>query len=386
MQNEFARGAGHRLFAPLSIAAYVTWFAVLAAALEPARLAAGELLEWTGLGLLLAVLGLFAWLARCSAGPADGASPRAWAAVLLQGACVLAAEACLRSGSVAILLIVVAAQLFTLLPRRAALVVIAVLNAILLASWAARGISLAAALPDWLAFAGFQAFAALTAMYAQASEQGRTALAAANAELAAAQRLLEAGARTDERLRLSRELHDVAGHKLTALKLTLRSLQRDPTLAGREDVALSYALADELLTDIRGVVSALRDADGVALGPALAALVRPLPGVHIELSGHEDVNVNGIGEAEALLRVAQEGLTNAIRHGHATRVRVTVGRDADGVALAIEDDGRGRLPLTEGHGITGMRERLAALGGRLAVEQREPRGLRVAATIPARAA
>lgn len=386
MQNEFARGADHRLFAPLSIAAYVTWFAVLVAALEPARLAAGERLEWVGLGLLLAVLGLFAWLARCPGGPNGAASWRTWTVLVLQGACVLMAEALLRSGSVAILLIVVAAQLFTLLPRPAALGVIAAFNAILLASWGARGIALAGALPDWLAFAGFQAFAALTAMYAQASEHGRAALAAANAELAAAQALLEAGTRTDERLRLSRELHDVAGHKLTALKLTLRSLQRDPALAGREDVALSYALADELLADIRGVVSALRADDGVALGPALASLVRPLPGVQIEIAGHEDLTVAGIGEAEALLRVAQEGLTNAIRHGQATHVRLSVARDIDGVTLAIDDDGRGRLPLTEGHGITGMRERLAALGGRLAIAQREPRGLHVAATIPARAA
>jgi signal transduction histidine kinase len=386
MQNEFARGAGHRLFAPLSIAAYVTWLAVLVAAIEPARLAAGESDEWTGLGMLGVLLFLYAWLARCPTDPANVATPRTWVVLVLQGACVLAAEALLRSASVAILLIVVAAQLFTLLPRRAALALIAVFNLVLLASWSARGIALSSALPDWLAFAGFQAFAALTAMYAQASEHGRAALAAANAELAAAQRLLEAGTRTDERLRLSRELHDVAGHKLTALKLTLRSLQRDPALAGREDVALSYALADELLADIRGVVSALRTDDGVALGPALASLVRPLPGVRIEIAGHEDLTVAGIGEAEALLRVAQEGLTNAIRHGQATHVRLSVARGTDGVTLAIDDDGRGRLPLTEGHGITGMRERVAAFGGRLAVEERTPRGLRVAATIPARAA
>lgn len=233
---------------------------------------------------------------------------------------------------------------------------------------------------------GFQAFAALTALYAERSERRGDELADLNAELRATQRLLEESTRSDERLRLSRELHDVAGHKLTALKLHLRALHRDPAFAGREELGISLQLADELLGDIRAVVGELRQHDGIDLGEALQALARPLPGVRIELHGREHARVASVAQAEALLRVAQEGLTNALRHGQATRITLRVEANEGRLHLSVEDDGRGRLPLAEGNGLRGMRERLAAFGGALRIEQRQPQGLAVHADLPAGAA
>src|SRR6185295_615600 len=78
-----------------------------------------------------------------------------------------------------------------------------------------------------LAYIGFQIFAALTAWYAKSAERTTKELQETNAHLLATRSLLEESARDGERLRLARELHDVAGHKLTALKLNLSVLKRD---------------------------------------------------------------------------------------------------------------------------------------------------------------
>jgi signal transduction histidine kinase len=94
--------------------------------------------------------------------------------------------------------------------------------------------------------------------------------------------------------------------------------------------------------------------------------------------------------ATAAFRIAQEAITNVIRHANARQVRVQVGRTAGGLALTIEDDGVGLPDEALGNGangrqafgILGMQERAEALGGRLEVTRREPRGVRVALWLP----
>src|SRR5690606_11830162 len=224
---------------------------------------------------------------------------------------------------------------------------------------------------------GFQAFAGLLGHYAGMSDRQREHLAAVNAELLATRELLEETARSGERLKLSRELHDVAGHKLTALKLNLARPARDPALAGREEVAVSRDLADELLADIRAVVSQLRAHDGLDLRAALEALARPIPGTRIDVAVEPGLRVEALDQAEALLRVAQEAITNAVRHGRAGTVRLRVQRAGDAVELVVENDGERPAHLRPGNGLTGMRERLEGLGGSLALEPLAPRGLRL---------
>jgi signal transduction histidine kinase len=382
MDSEFALGTRTRLFAPLSFAAYITWGAIAVTSAPLGRLGRGEPAAWVGMGALVAMIALFVLLAGRGFDPCRHRGG-VIAAVVGQGVLVvLLAQATLGSGAVPILLIIVAAQLFTMMPVRWATAVLAVLNLGLIGLWRMRGFDVGELVLSFLPMVGFQAFAALTSMYAERSERRGDALADLNAELRATQRLLEESTRSDERLRLSRELHDVAGHKLTALKLHLRALHRDPAFAGNEALGVSLQLADELLADIRAVVSEMRQHDGIQLGEALAALARPLPGVRIELQGAEQARVASVAQAEALLRFAQEGLTNALRHGNGTRVRIDVRQDGDALLMAIEDDGRGRLPLVEGNGLIGMRERLAAFGGSIAIDDVEPRGLRLRARLP----
>ena len=231
--------------------------------------------------------------------------------------------------------------------------------------------------------ASFQAFAALTAWFAIDAERARDALATTNAELLATRSLLAESARDGERLRLSRELHDVAGHKLTALKLNLAALARDPRLSGDDQAALCARLADELRADIRGVVAQMRSGDGLDLGEAIAVLGRPFPRprMHVEIAG--DARVGSLAKAEAVLRAVQEGLTNAVRHSQAQNLWVVLRRDAGGLRLDIRDDGRGAGDVRAGHGLSGMRERLEAVGGGLDIHRTDTGGVHLEAWLPA---
>jgi signal transduction histidine kinase len=364
---------------PLSFAAYVTWAAIGFAAVDFAKLQVGAAREWAGLACLFGMLALFVW--RSLREPGVDCRGARWNSVL-QGVLVVAAERLLMEGQVTVLLVIVAAQLVLLMPIRWAVLVVLAFNAAVALRWIESGWSPLQALFNLVPLLGFQAFASLTGYYAGISERSRDHLAQVNAELLATQRLLEESARSGERLKLSRELHDVTGHKLTALKLNLARLQRDPALAAREEITTSAQLADELLGDIRGVVSALRLHDGLELDSALRALARPIAGTRIEVDIEAGLRVDSVAQAEALLRCAQEAITNALRHGRAGLIQLRCSRADGGLLLEVRNDGEAPKRIEFGNGLTGMRERLHSIGGRLEVEASAARGLRLRAWLP----
>ena len=231
--------------------------------------------------------------------------------------------------------------------------------------------------------ASFQLFAGLCVHYATRAERARDALALVNADLLATRALLADSARDAERLRVARELHDVAGHKLTALKLNLRALAAEPALAGRAEIGMAEQLSAELLEDLRDVVHTLRDTRGVDLETAIRALAAPLPQPALCLRIDPGVQVSDPAQAETLLRVVQEALTNAARHSHARVLDVHLARDGDGLRLHIHDDGHVRGPLREGNGLAGMRERIAAARGTLHLAIAPAGHLSIDARLPA---
>ena len=370
-----------RLFAPLNIAAYVTWFAVSLGVIDPDKLRAADptlwVREWAGVAALLAMLALFV----ASAARRNESETPQWN-VIAQGLLVLLAEWLLRGGQTAVLLIIVAGQAVLLFSTRTFVLLMLAFNAAIAAMWIGRTDSIFGLLLSLLPIFGFQAFAALTGHYAGSRERAREHLARINAELLATRRLLEESARAGERLKLSRELHDVAGHSLTALKLNLARLARDPALAVREELQVSSALADDLLGQIRQVVGTLRAHDGFDLRAALDALAQPIPGVRIAIDIEADLRVDDIEQAEALLRCAQEAITNALRHGRAGEIRIALQRIDGALTLSIANDGLAPARIDFGNGLTGMRERLDALGGTLEIVATPPRGLQVIARIP----
>ena len=230
---------------------------------------------------------------------------------------------------------------------------------------------------------GFQALAAICVHYARSAEESRDALARVNADLLATRALLADSARDAERLRMARELHDVAGHKLTALRLNLRGLASDPELGARQELVVAGQLSAELMADLRQVVQSLRDERGLDLATALRALAAPFPRPALQLDIAGDVRVTDPAVAEAVLRVVQEALTNAARHAGAGQVQVRLARQpGGGLEIEIQDDGRCRVPLREGNGLGGMRERLAALGGQLELGHTVRGALRLRARLP----
>lgn len=285
-----------------------------------------------------------------------------------------------RPGIAPVLLVVWTAVLAGHAPPRVTLV--AVLAADVGLYWLTRQNGRSAPLTLVMIHAGFQAFAALCAWYAVSAERARDTLARVNADLLATRALLADTARDNERLRVARELHDVAGHKLTAMTLNLRALAADPAYAGRQEIALAQQLSGELLADIRGIVQAMRDERGLDLGTALRALAAPLPRPTLQLDIDGDVRVTDPEIAETVVRLVQEALTNSARHADADTVQVALSRSGGQLLVRVEDDGRVRGPVREGNGLAGMRERIAAAGGRLTLST-SPRGsLRIEASLP----
>jgi signal transduction histidine kinase len=212
------------------------------------------------------------------------------------------------------------------------------------------------------------------------------ALAQSNTELRTAQAIIANNVRDAERLRISRELHDAWGHELTALGLQLE-IASHVTGPGRanDHVMQAKGLARSLLAKVRDVVSALREAERCDLKDALEALSEsvPRPAVHVEIAPGVRV---GPEQAHALMRCAQEAVTNAVRHSEADNLWLQVTSDGEGVRLVARNDGSARPAASApGSGLVGMRERVESLGGKLAVRTGVDFGFTVEAWLPSRA-
>lgn len=231
-----------------------------------------------------------------------------------------------------------------------------------------------------LSFAGFQGFAMLTVHYARVAEQARDRLTLAHADLLATRALHADTLRDAERLRLSRELHDVAGHKLTALRLHLRALANEP--GASDQLKLCGQLSAELLGDLRAVVQALRDTGQLDITTALRAVAAPMPRPRLQLEVDEGVSINNPELAHVLLRCVQEALTNSARHSQASQLRVQLSQQPQALLLCIDDDGQLAGPLRPGNGLTGMDERVRELGGQLQISRAPAGNLQLQASFP----
>ncbi|HEX9932344.1 MAG TPA: sensor histidine kinase [Allosphingosinicella sp.] len=216
------------------------------------------------------------------------------------------------------------------------------------------------------------------------AETGR-ALAQTNRELRSAQAIIANTARSAERLRISRDLHDAWGHELTALGLQLE-IASHVTEPGRanDHVLQAKGLARALLGKVRDVVAALREEERCDLKQALEALASsvPTPAIHVEIAPEVRVAPD---QAHVLVRCAQEAVTNAVRHADASNLWLQVSSDDGGVRLVARNDGSARPAASApGSGLLGMRERVENLGGRLAVQASAGIGFTVDAWLPSR--
>jgi two-component system NarL family sensor kinase len=202
----------------------------------------------------------------------------------------------------------------------------------------------------------------------------------------------EAGAaRSAERTRLAREIHDTLAQDLAAIALqlesALRSLPVDSPAAQRVATALDVARAS--MTQARASVLSLRSDPlaGRGLATALAALARSLSsdsGMRVTLHQHGATELSAETEGE-LFRVASEALANARLHASASRIEIELSEEGAAVALRIRDDGVGFDPASRGderYGLRGMEERAQLAGGTLRVESDRLRGTLIEAIVP----
>jgi len=222
----------------------------------------------------------------------------------------------------------------------------------------------------------------MTSFVARRQTEAREELRVVNSELRATQLLLAEGERAGERLRISRELHDVVGHHLTALSLNLEVATHLVTGKALEHVKQAQSVSKLLLADVRQVVSALRGSDTVDLDKTLRELVAsaPAPIVHLKLP--DPFRIADARRAQVLVRLTQEILTNTMRHARARNLWLEFSLDGDDVELVARDDGRGADKVKAGNGLTGMRERLEIFGGSLDIETRPGFGFVVLARLP----
>jgi signal transduction histidine kinase len=186
----------------------------------------------------------------------------------------------------------------------------------------------------------------------------------------------------NERTRISRELHDLLGHHLTALSLNLEVAGHMTEGRALEHVKQAHTLAKLLLTDVREVVSQLREGDAIDLGAALLLLTERVPALAIHMEIEEPLTLEDAERAHVLLRCTQEIITNAVRHANARNLWIHCRRDGGQIVIDARDDGQGAQSVVAGNGLRGMRERLRQHGGNMTIESRTGGGFRLCLQLP----
>lgn len=216
---------------------------------------------------------------------------------------------------------------------------------------------------------------------------------AAEAEAKAREERLRAVA--EERSRIARELHDILGHSVSVMVVQAgaasQAIDDDPDFARRAIEAIR-STGTQALDEVRRVVALLRDTDeaGTAPQPGLADLGSLIEraeadGLHVSFAQHGDASALGTSQQLAVYRIVQEGLTNVRKHaGPRAIVTVTVHHGSGATEVEVADDGarRQRLAQADGHGLVGMRERVALYGGSVDAGPGREGGWRVHAVVP----
>jgi signal transduction histidine kinase len=207
--------------------------------------------------------------------------------------------------------------------------------------------------------------------------------------------LLTEQAAADERLRIARELHDVVAHNVSLMVVQAQALGAtagDPAAARRSAESIAD-LGRGAMSEMHRTLELMRPGDGDgdrSPQPTLAdidALIQQArtAGVAAELSVNGEPRPLSAGAELSAYRIVQEALTNVVKHAGHAHTNVNLRYTDDGLELEIIDDGRGVLERdipSSGHGLVGMRERVALFGGTLHTGAANGRGYRVTATLP----
>jgi two-component system CheB/CheR fusion protein len=183
----------------------------------------------------------------------------------------------------------------------------------------------------------------------------------------------------EEQRRIGQDLHDSAGQELTGLGLVAKTLAD----ALRENKSPEVAMANKLVEGIQRVLSQIRiisrnlipvEVDSQGLTAALTDLatrIDELDGVTCKFHQSQSIALDDHQSATQLYRIAQEAIANAIRHGHAGKITISLGQEEGRIILRIRDDGIGiqnQKSATDGLGLSSMRHRAGLINAKLTVD------------------
>jgi signal transduction histidine kinase len=305
------------------------------------------------------------------------------AVLLLITLCAVAVSHFSDSGLGGGLMLVTAGILAWLLPLRVGIAWLVLQHLALVPVFAGRPeFSILEALLQAAFYVGYATIVFVAGFVAMRQAEAREEQRRLNSELRATRALLAESTRLTERMRISRELHDLLGHHLTALSLNLEVATHLSEGRAQDHVRQAQSLAKLLLSDVREAVSQLREGDSIDLTEALHALIEGVPSLDIHLQLPDQFSVDDPARAQVLLRCAQEIITNTVRHAGARTLWLAIAHENRGVAIRARDDGRGVDGFNAGNGLRGMRERLAQFGGKLEIETARDKGFALDAWLP----
>lgn len=341
----------------------------------------GYFIGW--LAVFIAFLGALGWAASARTPPTTSGQLALVAPAVLSAA-LLAVLSANPGGLILILMVFTTAlcahhvdlRLITVVIAWNALVIVAVLAGA--GPLAERSQSVAEVLLSTVLYTLLQIASAVMVWSQERVADALRDVTVAHVELQSTSALLAESSQAQERLRISRELHDLLGHQLTVLSVELEVATHQVQGQAREHVVRARSLAKELLGDVRSVVGTERERT-FDLPSALARVAQEVPHPRVHLDVDPDLAV-GDRHAATLVRAVQEVTTNTIRHAEAENLWISLVSIDGLLRLDTRDDGRGAARLTPGHGLRGLQERVAAQGGQVVLE-RSP-GFRVLVELP----
>ena len=193
-----------------------------------------------------------------------------------------------------------------------------------------------------------------------------------------------------ERNRISREIHDISGYiftNLIALMDAAGSMRRDDQAGLTDILVTARSQAQEGLRETRAALRRLRSertelVDATSSIFKIISIFRKIAGIEVELNLGNLPHFLAHDLALALYRTVQEALTNSVRHGKATFVRVNFWVEGGRISLTIADNGKGATEVVKGIGLAGMEERVGALGGEVKIDQAPEGGFALRVQVP----
>ena len=233
-----------------------------------------------------------------------------------------------------------------------------------------------------LLYAGFSSFVFATGYVAKLQASARDEQRRLNAELRATRTLLAENSRVGERVRISRELHDLLGHHLTALSLNLEVASHLTEGQAQVHVKQSHSLAKLLLSDVREAVSEMRNGGAIDILATIEPLLDSVPHLQIEFESDLVLVIDDASVAQTVLRCVQEIITNTIKHANAKKLELSLHKLGNLLILKSQDDGVGVSLCQLGNGLQGMKERVMSQQGDIVIETKPGQGFGICITMP----